>query len=348
MKNKKITIILFMFLISILILGGCESDFVSGDNLEYNLEDNLLIHFIDVGQGDSTLIVFPNKEVALIDAGTIARRKEVVEYIEKQNIKRIDYLIGTHPHEDHIGGLPEIIRNFEIGKVYLPNKTNNTAIFEELLNEIKNHNLKITEAKAGLNIIDDRDLRFTIMAPSMEYSSINDSSIVTKIVYKDFSTIITGDAEKESESNMVKEGYNLKANILRVGHHGSSTSTTEEFLNKVNPDYAVISLGKDNTYGHPHREIITALESRDIITLRTDILGNIVFKTDGKNIELINDVNLDKSNKNDENIYIGNINSKIFHLNSCSHLPNKENQILLKGKENALKQGYKPHSICVE
>jgi competence protein ComEC len=344
MKNRIITIVLFMLLISILILGGCESEFVSEDNLE----DNLLIHFIDVGQGDSTLIIFPNKEVALIDAGTIARRKEVVEYIEKQNIKRIDYLIGTHPHEDHIGGLPEIIRSFEIGKIYLPNKTNNTAIFEELLNEIKNHNLKITEGKAGLNIIDHRDLGFTIIAPSLEYNSINDSSIVTKIVYKDFSTIITGDAEKESESNMVKEEYNLKANILRIGHHGSSTSTTEEFLNKVNPDYAVISLGKDNTYGHPHREIIEALEGRNIITLRTDILGNIVFKTDGKNIELINDVNLDKSNKNDENIYIGNINSKIFHIDNCSHLPKKANQILLKGKENALKQGYKPHSICVE
>jgi competence protein ComEC len=344
MKNRIITIVLFMLLISILILGGCESEFVSEDNLE----DNLLIHFIDVGQGDSTLIIFPNKEVALIDAGTIARRKEVVEYIEKQNIKRIDYLIGTHPHEDHIGGLPEIIRSFEIGKIYLPNKTNNTAIFEELLNEIKNHNLKITEGKAGLNIIDHRYLGFTIIAPSLEYNSINDSSIVTKIVYKDFSTIITGDAEKESESNMVKEEYNLKANILRIGHHGSSTSTTEEFLNKVNPDYAVISLGKDNTYGHPHREIIEALEGRNIITLRTDILGNIVFKTDGKNIELINDVNLDKSNKNDENIYIGNINSKIFHIDNCSHLPKKANQILLKGKENALKQGYKPHSICVE
>lgn len=344
MKNIKTNIILSIVLISILILSGCESDFVSGDNIE----DNLLIHFIDVGQGDSTLIVFPNNEVALIDAGTRAGRKEVVNYIKDQNIRKIDYLIGTHPHEDHIGGLPEVIRNFEIGKVYLPNKTNNTAIFEELLDEIKNHNLKITEGTSGVRIIGNEDLEFMILAPSIEYESINDSSIVTKISYNNFSAIITGDAEKESEGNMVKEGYNLKANILRVGHHGSSTSSTKDFLDKVQPTYSVISLGNDNSYGHPHRETIESLEDMDSIILRTDLLGTIVFKTDGNKIELMNDINLDKSNKTDQNVYIGNSNSKIFHLDNCKNLPNKENQILLKGKEDALKQGYKPHSVCIK
>lgn len=344
MKNRKISIILCILLISILGISGCESDFVSVDNIE----NNLFIHFIDVGQGDSTLIVFPNNEVALIDAGTRAGRKEVVNYIKDKNIKKIDYLIGTHPHEDHIGGLPEVIRNFEIGKVYLPNKTNNTAIFEELLNEIKNHNLKITEGTSGVSIIGNEDLEFMILAPSREYDSINDSSIVAKVVYKDFSTIIMGDAEKESEADIIKEGYNLKADILRVGHHGSSTSSTKEFLDKVQPTYSVISLGNDNSYGHPHRETIESLDNIDSIILRTDLLGTIVFETDGKKITLINVVNLDKPNKTGQSVYIGNSNSKIFHLDSCKSLPNKENQILLRGKEDALKQGYKPHSVCIK
>lgn len=349
MKNRKISIVISMLLVAIFILGGCEYDSVAGNNLGNDLGNtNLFIHFIDVGQGDSTLIILPNKEVALIDAGTRAGRMEVVKYIKDQDIKKIDYLIGTHPHEDHIGGLPEVIRNFEIGKVFLPNKTNNTAIFEELLNEIKNHNLKITEGKSGLKIIDDNGLEFSIMAPSMDYNSINDSSIVTKLVYKDFSTMIMGDAERESEENMVEEGHDLKADILRLGHHGSSTSTTEDFLNKVQPDYAVISLGKDNTYGHPHRETIAALDTRDIITLRTDILGSIVFKTDGKKVELINDIDLKETNKDNEVVYIGNINSKVFHLDNCGHLPDKQNQILLTGKKDALNQGYKPHSVCIK
>lgn len=349
MNNRKIITIITMILVSIMILGGCEVTPASTSVLE----DNLLIHFIDVGQGDSTLIMLPNNEIALIDAGTKAKRKELIKYLKNQDIKKIDYLIGTHPHEDHIGGLPEVIRNFEIGKVYLPNRTNNTAIFEELLNEIKDNNLKIVEGKTGVNIIKDRDLQFYMVAPSKEYDNINNNSIVTKVVYKDFATIITGDCEKESEGDMVKEGYNLQANILKVSHHGSTTSSTVDFLDRINPDYAVISLGKDNTYGHPHKEIITTLENRNITILRTDELGNIVFQTDGKKINLINNVDLDKSNNNKsdnnkEDSYIGNINSKTLHTNSCNSLPNKDNQITFKTKEDALKEGYKPHSVCIK
>ena len=282
MNNRKTFTILTILLITMMVLAGCDIN-TAIKNFE---EDDLLIHFIDVGQGDSTLIIFPNDEIALIDAGRKAGRKDLIKYLKDENIKKIDYLIGTHPHEDHIGGLPEVIRNFQIGKVYLPNKTNNTLIFEELLNEIKNKKLKISEGKSGINIIDNGDLKFYIIAPSKEYSNINNNSIVTKIIYKSFSTIITGDAEKESESNMIKEGHNLKANILRVGHHGSNTSSTEEFLNKVNPEYAIISLGKDNSYGHPDLEVLESLEKKNIVILRTDELGSIIIKTDGNKITI--------------------------------------------------------------
>lgn len=334
MKNRRRINILILVLISMMILVGCQ---VTTSQIDFS-GDKLLIDFIDVGQGDSTLVMFPNQEIALIDAGTRAGRMEVVKHLQELNIKRIDYLIGTHPHEDHIGGLPEVIRSFKIGKVYLPNKINNTAIFEELLYEIKNNNLTISEGKTGVKIIDDEDLKFYIISPSKEYANINNNSIVTKIIYKEFTAIITGDAEEEAEYNMIQEGHDLKANILRVGHHGSSTSSTKEFISKVDPEYAVISLGKDNSYGHPHKEVIDLLEEKNIVSLRTDELGNISIQTDGKKITF----------DQKEEIYIGNLNSKIFHREDCNSLPNKENQIKFSSKEEALQEGYKPHSACIE
>ena len=350
MNSKRIISLIAIVLIAMTILIGCDE----GSMTFESSEGNLVIHYIDVGQGDSTLVMFPNDEVALIDGGTKAGRLDLVDYLKKFKINKIDYLIGTHPHEDHIGGLPEVIRNFEIGKIYLPNKTNNTQIFEELLNEIKNNNLKISEGKTGVEIIENKDFKFYMIGPSKEYQNINNNSIVTKITYKDFSTLITGDAEKEAELDMIKEGHNLKADILRVGHHGSSTSNSEEFLDKVDPAYAIISYGKDNTYGHPHREVIDSLNKRNIVTLKTEELGDIILQTDGKKVTWLTDIteegrvaNIEKPD-NIEEIYIGNINSKTFHAESCNSLPKDENQIRFNSKEEALKEGYKPHSVCIK
>lgn len=341
MENRNIVSILAIVLLITMFLTGCQVE----NTLVDFPDDNLIIHFIDVGQGDSTLIIFPNDEIGLIDAGSRSGRKDLVSYLQDLQIKKIDYLIGTHPHEDHIGGLPEVIRNFEIGKIYLPNKTNNTAIFEELLNEIKDNNLKISQGKTGVKIIDSGDLEFYMIGPSGEYSNINNNSIVTKVIYKNFSALITGDAEEEAESHMIQEGHNLKANILRVGHHGSSTSTTEEFLDRVKPDYSIISLGKDNSYGHPHREVLDLLNKRKIPILRTDELGTIIFQTDGDKLTLLNDI---PKIPVGETIYIGNLNSKIFHMEDCNSLPNEENQIVFSSKEEALKEGYRAHSVCIE
>ena len=344
MKNKRITGIIVIALIAMMVLMGCD-ELTMTTNFP---EDNLEIHYIDVGQGDSTLVIIPNDEVALIDAGTRGGREKLVSYLKKSNIKKIDYLIGTHPHEDHIGGLPEVIRNFEIGKVYLPNKSNNTQIFEELLNEIKNKGLKISEGKTGVNMIDTRELKFYTIGPSKEYANMNNNCIVTKIIYKNFSTLITGDAEKEAESDMIEEGHNLKADILRLGHHGSNTSTTEAFLDKVDPSYAIISVGKDNIYGHPDREVMDSLEERNIVALRTDEMGTIVIQTDGKKLNWLTDISEGRIIDDNEEIYIGNLNSKIFHAEDCNSLPNKENQITFNSKKEAIEKGYKAHSVCIK
>ncbi len=340
MKNKTIRYYLIIVLIILTILTGCGLEAINR-NGEYG--DKLTIHFLDVGQGDSIFIQFPNGETALIDGGTRKSSEKVVKYLKELNIHKIDYLIATHPHEDHIGGLPEVIRNFEIGKVYMPNKTANTVIFEELLREIKAKGLKINIAKGGDSIIDESNIKFLILAPNREdYENTNDFSIVTKIEYLNTSFLMTGDAEKSAEEDMLKAGYNLKADVLKVAHHGSNSSTTIDFLKKVKPDYSIISVGKDNSYGHPHEEVLDRIKYIGSEILRTDELGYIVFSSNGKELFL------DKNIIIDEQVYIGNKNTKVFHSKDCKSLPNKENQIIFKSIEDAMNNGYKPHEKCLK
>lgn len=353
MKKSKTSFLLLIILILSLLFSGCD-DVTSHTGSNYN--DKLVVHFIDVGQGDSTFIQFPNGETSLIDGGTRKKGDNVVNYLKDLNIKNIDYLIATHPHEDHIGGLPEVVRNFSIGKIYMPDKIANTIIFEDLLKEIEKKNLKINLSKAGDEIINENNLSFRTLAPIKDdYSNTNDFSIVTKIEYMDNSFLIAGDAEKASEFDIVGENYNLKSNVLRVGHHGGNTSSNIEFLEKVNPDYSIISLGEDNTYGHPHPETINRLQQIDSKIMRTDELGNIVIVSDGKSLIFDNNIVIKKDKKSNSNkeqikntIYVGNKNTKVFHSKDCGSLPKEENKIVFNSKKEAKESGYRPHNVCIK
>jgi len=262
----------------------------NSDNLEstgsndssVNPNDTLKVHFIDVGQADSILVQMPGNKSILIDAGNNNDGDGVVSYIKSLGIDKIDILVGTHPHEDHIGGLDTVIKNFYIGKVYMPKVSHNTKTFEDVLLAIKSKGLKVSTAQAGVILDTGSSVKAEMLAPNgTGYESLNNYSAVIKITFGDISFLFAGDAETESEIEMLEKGYNLKSTVLKIGHHGSSTSTSAEFLKAVAPSYAVISTGEGNDYGHPHQETLNRLVQANIKIFRTDESGTIVATSDG-------------------------------------------------------------------
>jgi len=245
---------------------------------------DLTVSYIDVGQADSILIKSPNKKSILIDAGNNEDGDNVVSYLKEKGIKKIDVLIGTHAHEDHIGGMDEVIENFDVGKFYMPKVQTNTKTYEDVLNAAKQKSLTIISAAANLNIDLDKEIIINMFAPnSSTYEDLNNYSSVIKLTYKNNSFLFTGDAEIDSEKEMLNKGYSLKSDVLKIGHHGSNSSTSEEFLKAVSPTYAVISVGKENPYGHPSQETINKLKG--IKVYRTDIDGSIEATSNGNTIK---------------------------------------------------------------
>lgn len=255
---------------------------------DVNMEDvDLEVHFIDVGQGDSILIK-SNGESMIIDGGKRASSEKVVNYLKEQGVEDLKYMVGTHPHEDHIGGLVAVLDEFEVENIMLPNVLADTIIFEDLLDAIDREGLKIKKPKI-LDTIKVGNAEFTVLAPNSEkYSLTNDYSIVMRMDHGNNSFLFTGDAEKKSEGEMVENNKKfLDVDVLKAGHHGSNTSSTEDFLDAVNPKYAIISVAAKNSYGHPNKETLDSFADRDIKLYRTDRDGSVVAMSDGKNISFV-------------------------------------------------------------
>ena len=257
--------------------------YVSND-VEITSNTVLKVHYLDVGQGDSIFLELPNKKSMLIDASIYEMSDKIIDYIEELNYSKIDYLFATHPHSDHIGGMKAVVNNFDLGLIYMPKAVTTTKTYENLLQAISDKGMKIKTAKAGIVVIDEDNLKAEIVAPnSSSYEDLNNYSIVLKITYKNRSFLFTGDAEKISEDEITS---NVKSDVLKIGHHGSSSSTSASFLDKVNPTVAVISVGKDNSYNHPTKTVLHRLEKRNIEVYRTDLNGNIIMTTDGEKIKI--------------------------------------------------------------
>ncbi len=247
------------------------------------------VDFIDCGQGDSTLFI-SSGAVALMDASTASEADEIIDHLTDKKIKAIDHFILSHPHEDHIGGAIDILEKFEVKNIYMMRPTEGTepttSVYINLLKKIKSLGKKISTVSVG-DKIECGDFKMEILGPVASYSDLNHQSIILRAKYEKTSFLITGDQEIPAEKDLVNYyGRNLRSTVLRTGHHGSETASGAEFLEAVNPRYAIISCGEGNRYGHPHKELLERLKAADTKTYRTDMDGDIIFKTDGKNIEV--------------------------------------------------------------
>lgn len=241
----------------------------------------LSVHFIDVGQGDATLIICDG-EAMLIDAGDNNKGTKIQSYLTKQGVKSLKYVIGTHPDADHIGGLDVILYKFDCQTIIMPDEKKDTATYRDVIDTMKNKLYKNTLPVVGTSY-DLGGAQFTIISPSKKYSESNDNSVAILLTHGENKFIFTGDAE-EAESDMLKTGISLDADVYKVGHHGSKTASSKNFLNKVTPTYAVISCGIDNSYGHPHAETLNNLRAMGVRVFRTDEQGTIVASSDGTKI----------------------------------------------------------------
>jgi len=259
-----------------------ESGNDGNDRFAASFARELSVHFIDVGQADSILVMLPNGENMLIDGGEARNASDILSYLHSHDVTAIDYLVASHPHADHIGGLPAIIDAMEVHSIFMPRVSHTTVTFERFLTSIQNKGLLIDQALAGVSILSLPGLDVDIAAPVREdYRDHNDHSAVIKITFGSTSFLFMGDAEGTSESHITGD---ISADVLKVGHHGSRTSTTADFLSRVAPSYAVISVGATNSYGHPTDEVLARLYNANVEVYRTDIAGTIIFTSDGENI----------------------------------------------------------------
>lgn len=283
-KAQLITTVIFAIIALVTIAFGGELK-----NTTTGAIGTMKVHYIDVGQGDATLVQVNGKNL-LIDAGPNKSADSLVEYIKGIGVTTIDHVIATHPHEDHIGGMDEIFDAFEVKNFYSPKVEHTTKTFEKMINAVTNEGLKITTIKAGDGFkIDLGDgTKVEIFSPvDDKYNELNDYSPIMKITFGENSFLFTGDAEKLVEKQVIANGENIDADVLKVGHHGSTTSSSEDFIKEVSPDIAVIPVGEGNDYGHPHKEILELLEKNNINLLRTDFEGTIILESDGENIKVL-------------------------------------------------------------
>lgn len=370
--NKHIRLlILWSLMAAVLLLGGCREPSPPSASLSSGQEKtafspalpstrNLKVHFIDVGQGDS-ILAESEGHYMLIDAGENDRGAAVVTYLKNAGVTSLDYVIGTHPHSDHIGGLDDVLREFPTEKVILPPVEHTTKTFSDVLDVIADKGMKITMPKVG----DTYTLgaaAFQILAPAGDYGDdLNNWSVGIRLSYKNIHLVMCGDAEKEAESDIVKYNKDLQADVLKAGHHGSSTSTSDELLDAVSPTYAVIQCGEDNSYGHPHKETLEKLERRGIQVFRTDQDGAIVADCDGSNITWIakgeassgnwsgDEAEIEAEGEAFAQSYVLNTNSKKFHLPSCrsvDDMKESNRQDVTENRDTLIEMGYAPCRQC--
>ncbi|MDR0318962.1 MAG: MBL fold metallo-hydrolase [Nitrososphaerota archaeon] len=307
----------------------------------------LEVYFLDVGQADCVLLKTGNHSM-LIDAGNVGQDKLVLNYLTEYGVNSLDYLVATHPHADHIGSMASVVKAMDsIGMVIMPDKTHTTKSFENLIKAIEEKDVPVTIPKPE-DVFTLGEATVQVLAPnSATYSDLNDYSVVLRVEFGATVFLFTGDAEAKSEGEQLLNGLPLQADVLKVGHHGSRTSSSQKYLDAVSPIYAVISCGTGNDYGHPHKESMSRLTAMGVVIYRTDENGTILFVSDGENISITTEHGSGPTPTIVEPLlYIGNKNSKTFHLQSCSSLPQEQNRVYFNSRQEAIDAGYNACSTC--
>lgn len=311
----------------------------------------LLVHFIDVGQADCALIEYGDYHM-LIDGGNKEDGQLVISYLEQQGIEELDAVVCSHAHEDHVGGLPSVLAVYPTAAVYAPTKTYASNVFDDFVYYADQQRREIIIPAPGSRI-DAGELTVTVLGPVKSYAETNDTSIVLKVEYGETSFLFTGDMEVAAENDMLDywgDQMDWNVDVLKVGHHGSDTSTGYRFLNAVMPTYGVISVGEGNSYGHPHDEPISRLKQAGVTLLRTDELGHVIAHSDGQTVSFT----WEDQSAQPEDVeaaetvtYIGNKNSKKFHAEDCASLPKEDNRVYFESYEEAVDAGYTACGSCL-
>jgi len=311
------------------------------------------VHYIDVGQGDSALVLCDGQSM-LIDGGEASESSKIYSYLKSNGIAHLDYMVATHAHSDHIGGLSGALNYATVGTAFCPVTEYDSKTFSSLLKYLDAQGVEITVPTAGDTFALGSAV-VQILGPQKAYDDPNDTSIVLRVVYGDTSFLFTGDAERTAEADILEAGYDLDSTVLKVGHHGSDTSTSYPFLREVMPEYAVIQVGKDNSYGHPTEDTLSRLRDADVKVYRNDLQGTIICTSDGTAVSFSTERNeqvqtnptvVATPEPDDIGEYIGNKNSKKFHLPTCKNLPAEKNRIYLSSRQEAIEGGFDPCGNC--
>lgn len=292
--RKGLWIVMAILLSMMVVMAGCGQKTATsaqqGEGGKSQQNSPLTVKVLDIGQGDAILIRVAGQTV-LVDTGDSNTRDKMVAYIKKEGITTIDKVIITHPHADHLGGMPGILENFKVGQIYDSGQTATTALYKQYMSLVNKKNIPFTVVTAGTEIVISGDSKLKIFAPEKPFiteSALNNNSIVAKLIYNQFSMLLTGDAEKDSEARMLKTyGGELKSKVLKAGHHGSNTSSSPAFLKAVAPEAAIISVGVNNDYHHPHPSTLKKYVEAKLKVYRTDIDGTVTITSDGKTYKIM-------------------------------------------------------------
>ena len=335
------------------------------------------VHFIDVGQADAALVLCDDSAM-LIDGGNAADSNLIYSYLKKLKVKELDYIVCTHAHEDHVGGLAGALNYATVDTALCPVTSYDSKAFKNFVKYLDKQDVEITVPEAG-DTYELGSAEFEILGPiEIDEDDPNNTSIVLRIVYGETSFLFTGDAGRDEESDILDEDYELESTVLKVGHHGSDTSTSYKFLNEVLPKYAVISVGEGNSYGHPTEDTLSRLRDADVKVLRTDMQGDIICKSDGEKVSFTVEKNADAdtfgtlepnstqkksatTTKSESTVkkeeqktsggssYVLNTNTKKFHRPDCSsvgQMKDKNRQDFTGTRDEVIRMGYDPCKRC--